>query len=105
EVTRRVVSPATLEAVALYGSTKDAAAERLGDFSAIRRDVGGLDVSLASTALVGLDHGFEQLVEYPYGCTEQLSSRLLPLLPLRTLAKDFGFEAPRNADKVVEQTV
>ena len=96
EVERRVDTPAVLEAVALYGETKAAAAEKLGDLSQIRRDVGSLELSVASTALVGLDAGAEQLIEYPYGCTEQLSSRLMPLLPLRDLARDFRFELPKN---------
>ena len=102
ELVRRVDSPAALEAVALYGRTESASAERLGDLSTIRRDVGGLEVSLASTALVGIDQGFEQLADYPYGCTEQLSSRLLPLLPLRELARDFGFDPPRDTNRSIE---
>jgi uncharacterized protein YfaS (alpha-2-macroglobulin family) len=103
-VERNVLSPATLEAVALYGETDRAAAERLGDFGAVRRDVGSLNVQVASTALVGLDAGMEQLLGYPYACTEQLSSRLLPLLPLRDLARDFGLTPPKNADAIVEKT-
>jgi hypothetical protein len=55
--------------------------------------------------LVGLDSGVEQLVDYPYGCTEQLSSRLLPLLPLRELARDFKFALPKNTNAIVEKTV
>jgi uncharacterized protein YfaS (alpha-2-macroglobulin family) len=103
-VERRVVSPATLEAVALYGETERTAAERLGDFGAVRKDVGSLKVQVASTALVGVDAGMEQLLDYPYACTEQLSSRLLPLLPLRDLARDFGLTPPQNADALVEKT-
>ncbi|NLE85426.1 MAG: hypothetical protein GX607_03405 [Myxococcales bacterium] len=105
ELERRVLSPATLEAVALYGQTETAAAEALGDLSAVRRDVGALEIKAASTALVGIDAGFRQLIEYPYGCTEQLSSKLLPLLPLRTLAKDFDTELPAHVDTVVAKTV
>ncbi len=104
-VERRIDSPATLEAVALYGKSEDSVAEALGDLSAIRSDVGKLDVSVASTALVGLEAGVEQLVEYPYGCTEQLSSRLIPLVPLRDLAKDFKIPLPLDADRVIPRTV
>ena len=46
-----------MEAVALYGETEKASGEKLGDLGAIRRDVGQLDVTVASTALVGLDGG------------------------------------------------
>lgn len=105
EVTREVRVPLSPEAVALYGDTTNASAEKLGDLSAMRDDVGGLDVSMASTALVGLGGGVEQLVEYPYGCTEQLVSKLVPLLPLRDLAKDFSIPLPKNTDAIIQQTV
>lgn len=105
EVRREIHSPATLEAVALYGETKSAAAEALGDLTALRKDVGGLEVQTASTALVGVDAGFEQLIEFPYGCTEQLSSKLLPLLPLRSMARAFGTELPDDVDRIVEKSV
>src|SRR5262249_46209531 len=83
----------------------DAMAEKLGDLNALRSDVGGLDMRVASTALVGLDDGVEQLVHYPYGCTEQLTSRLVPLLPLRDLAKDYGMTLPPNVDEMIASTV
>ena len=104
-VERRIDSPATLEAVALYGKSQDSVAEALGDLSTIRPDVGQLDLSVASTALVGLGAGVDQLVQYPYGCTEQLSSRLIPLVPLRDLAKDFKIPLPLDLNKVVPKTV
>ncbi len=104
-VNRKVVSPATLEAVALYGASEDSVAEALGDLSTIRADVGQLDISVASTALVGLGAGVEQLVQYPYGCTEQLSSMLIPLVPLRDLAKDFHIPLPLDLNQVVPHTV
>jgi uncharacterized protein YfaS (alpha-2-macroglobulin family) len=94
-----------LEAVALDGATKAEIAEKMGDLSTLRDDVGGLSVDTASTALVGLDAGAQQLIEYPYGCTEQLTSKLVPLVALRGLSKDFGFALPSNADEVAEATV
>ncbi len=105
EVKRRVSIPTVMESVALYGKTKGAAGEKLGDLSAMRKDVGDLTVTVASSALVGLEGGVDQLVEYPYGCTEQLSSRLMPLLPLRDLARDFHIPLPENVDGVVAKTV
>ncbi len=100
-----VTLPIVPQAVAAYGKVERVAGERLGDLRAMRRDYGGLEVSVSSTALVGLDHGFDQLIEYPYGCTEQLSSRLMPLLPLRDLAKDFGIALPAKLDDEVEATI
>ena len=105
EVERRVHAPLALEAVALYGRTDDRATEKLGAFAGLDPDAGGLEVRVASTALVGLDTSMGELVEYPYACTEQLTSRLLPLVPLRELAKDFGLLLPKNADAVAERTI
>ncbi len=105
EITKDITAPISMEAVALYGDTTDQMAEKIGDMSSLRGDVGGLEVNLASTALVGLDGGFDHLLQYPYGCVEQLVSRLVPMLPLRELAKDFKIELPANTDNVVADTV
>ncbi|MEP7120603.1 MAG: MG2 domain-containing protein [Byssovorax sp.] len=105
EITREIKAPMVLEAVALYGDTTKASGEKLGDLSAIRDDVGGLDVSLSSTALVGLNSGIEQLIQYPYGCTEQLVSRLVPLLPLRDLARDYHADLPKDLDPVITKAI
>jgi uncharacterized protein YfaS (alpha-2-macroglobulin family) len=104
-VVRDVEVPSSLEAVALAGETTTASAERLGDLSQIRPDVGGLDLRVASTALVGLGDGADQLVQYPYGCTEQLTSRLVPLVPLRSLSKEFGFSLPSDIDAAVDAAI
>lgn len=105
EIRRDVQAPAVLESVALYGETTGASGEALGDMSGMRSDVGGLDVALSSTALVGLGAGIEQLIEYPYGCIEQQTSRLVPLVTLRELARDFRITLPANADEIVTSTV
>ena len=105
EFGKAIKPPTTLEAVALYGSTRSASGEKLGELSAIRTDVGDLNVSVASTALVGLGGSVEQLTEYPYECTEQLASRLVPLLPLRELARTYDLPLPKNTDQFVAATV
>jgi len=105
EVTRDVSVPLSMEAVALGGETNAQVGERLGDLGAMRDDVGGLDVRLSSTALVGLDEGVEQLVQYPYGCTEQLVSRMVPLIELRDIAADYNITIPKNVDGVVGDTI
>ncbi len=98
-VVRDVKVPLSPEAVALYGDTAEAVAEKLGDLRGIRGDVGGLDLRLASTALVGLDDGVEQLVEYPHGCTEQLTSRLVPLVAMQDLAAAYGITLSGDRNK------
>ena len=105
EIGKAIKPPTTLEAVALYGSTRSATGEKLGDLSAIRTDVGDLQLSVASTALVGLGGSVDQLTQYPYECTEQLASRLVPLLPLRELARLYDLELPKNTDAFIATTV
>jgi hypothetical protein len=80
-----VTVPTQMEAVALAGETKDTAREQLSTPSGARPDVGGLEVTMASTVLGGYGEAMRQLVDYPYGCLEQMSSRLVPFVALREL--------------------
>lgn len=105
EITRKVQSPHQVETVALYGSTKASSAEKLGDLSKVRPDIGSLEVRMSASALVGLDAGVDALLEYPYGCTEQLSSRLIPLVRLEQLKKTHDVTLPPKVAKVSDETV
>jgi len=80
-----VTIPTQMEAVAIAGESKDVAREQLSTPSGVRPDVGGLEVTMASTVLGGYGEAMRQLVDYPYGCLEQLSSRLVPFVALREL--------------------
>lgn len=80
---RILVSP---ETVAAYGEAKPTATETLEIPGAVVPNFGGLRVEMASTAMVGLTEGVRYLVEYPYGCAEQRSSRTLAMM----LATDLG---------------
>ncbi|MBK8216463.1 MAG: hypothetical protein IPK71_22265 [Myxococcales bacterium] len=104
-VEREIMVPLVPEAVALYGETTQSVAERLGDLGSARPDTGGLDVRLASTALVGLDSGVEALLNYPYGCTEQLTSRTIPLVALVDLAHDYGIVLPHEPGKKADEAL
>lgn len=100
-----VALPMAPESAAVYGQTSGAESQQLGDLSALRSDAGGLSVSLASTALVGVDQVMLDLLEYPYGCTEQLSSKILPLVTLGELARALGFALPADAKERAQATV
>jgi alpha-2-macroglobulin len=104
-VDREVTLPVDLETAAVYGETTAASAVALGDLRRIRRDQGGLEVHLASTALVGLKTSFDRALDYPYGCTEQLTSRVLPLLLLPDMARLFGARMPAKIDDVVDDAI
>jgi uncharacterized protein YfaS (alpha-2-macroglobulin family) len=87
ETTLAVSAPAPLQTTAAFGDAADTrAVERLSVPASILSDVGGLNVSLSSTALVGLGEGARYLVNYPYGCAEQKASAALAL----ALAADLG---------------
>ncbi|HYP87168.1 MAG TPA: alpha-2-macroglobulin family protein, partial [Polyangiaceae bacterium] len=92
-----VALPMAPEATAIYGQTGGAQREMLGNLSAARADAGSLSVSLSSTALVGVDQTALDLIDYPYSCTEQLSSKILPLVGLGELGTALGFALPADA--------
>jgi alpha-2-macroglobulin len=80
---RVLVSP---ETVAAYGEANPRAEEKIELPQNVVPGFGGLRVDLSSTAMVGLAEGARYLMEYPYGCAEQRSSRSLGLM----LAADLG---------------
>jgi len=99
ELRKPVKLPVVMEAVATHGSTTGATAEGIVPSSAgIRTDVGGLELAMSSSALVGLKGGVEYLLDYPYECVEQTTSRLVPLVMLRDLTAAFGLEGAKPAE-------
>ena len=100
-----ITAASTLETVVISGETSTRADEPLGDLSRARPDAGGLDFRLATTPLIGLAESLEGLVEYPYGCTEQLTSRLVPLVRLRGLARELAVALPRDLDGAVRSSI
>jgi alpha-2-macroglobulin len=53
------------------------------------KELGELTITSASSALAGLQSGIASLVEYPYGCLEQRSSRIRVLMDLTELADTY----------------
>jgi len=88
---RVLVSP---ETVAAYGEANPRAEEKIELPQNVVPGFGGLRVDLSSTAMVGLAEGARYLIEYPYGCAEQRSSRSLGLM----LAADLGEAFPLGID-------
>lgn len=93
-----VVLPVVEETVAAAGDTADRREEALAPPQGVLPGVGGLDVTLASTALAGYQEALAQLVEYPYGCAEQLSSKLVPFLAVREMQGTFGLAHEGGAE-------
>lgn len=94
-----------LEGMVLEGDASPRARVALPDLSAARAGLGGLSLRLAATPVSGLAQGFEELLEYPYGCTEQTASRLLPLVALAELAPAIGASLPADADRAATRAV
>ena len=104
-VTREVQLPSPVETVAGYGRTESARTERLSALAGTKPNVGGVDVTVSSSALVGLSGSFEKLEEYPYACSEQLTSRLLPLVAMHTLSRRFAVAGAKSDPARIERTV
>ncbi len=88
--------PTDLEAVAVYGETAQKSVEGLLSPEGVRPGAGGLKLTLSSSALGGLADGMQQLVQYPYGCVEQLSSKLIPFIAVREVSRVFGVDPGQN---------
>lgn len=88
-----VYTPATTEAFATYGVLDDGAVRQpVKAPSGVWKEVGGLEVTTASTALQSLTDAFIYLVKYPYGCAEQVASRLLSTVALKDVLAAFKAE-------------
>lgn len=86
-VSRKIEQPVRWLSASTYGWTDQTLSVKLGNLDGFRSDRGELNVSLSNSALVGLKSVFDELETYPYGCTEQLTSRVLPLLLAAKLAE------------------
>ena len=56
-----------------------------------------LEVSTDPDGVAGLEEGLRDLIEYPYGCLEQTTSRLIPLVAVEELARSLkltGLDGP-----------
>jgi uncharacterized protein YfaS (alpha-2-macroglobulin family) len=93
-----ITVPQTKEVVATSGSTEDKALERLQIPGNIFQNAGTLELTGASTAMVGLRESVNYLFEYPYGCLEQRTSRVLPMILASDLVEAFALPALKNGD-------
>jgi uncharacterized protein YfaS (alpha-2-macroglobulin family) len=79
-----VASPETR--VVLEGSTTTMASAQVAEPGDAIPGTSTLDVALDGTGLAGVSEGLRYLIEYPYGCLEQTTSRVVPLVALSDLA-------------------
>jgi len=79
-ITLPVHQPRAVETIATAGSTTEVATDQIAPIEGAQEGVGGLEVRLSSTVLVGSDASVSYLLDYPHGCLEQVSSRLMAAL-------------------------
>jgi uncharacterized protein YfaS (alpha-2-macroglobulin family) len=90
--------PATTEAFATYGVTSDSVSQPVLPPKDAIRSFGGLELSFSSTALTGMEDAVKYLINYPWECTEQTASRVVPLFALRKILPAFRLLGKRNED-------
>jgi uncharacterized protein YfaS (alpha-2-macroglobulin family) len=91
EISLPVWTPATTEAFATYGTTDQNGAiiqpvQTPGD---VYPQFGGLEVTTSSTQLQELTDAFIYLTNYPYACSEQISSRMISIAAMRDVLNAF----------------
>ncbi|MDR0497923.1 MAG: alpha-2-macroglobulin, partial [Treponema sp.] len=71
--------------------------------SLVPEGTGSLSVSLSASRLALLKEAVRYLLDYPYGCLEQRTAMLLPLVAFGDRLETFNLESPvRNPKKVIE---
>ncbi|MBI5294761.1 MAG: hypothetical protein HY869_04740 [Chloroflexi bacterium] len=101
-----VFTPATTEAFATYGvlDADSAIAQSVQYPTGVFPQYGGLEVTTSSTALQALTDAVLYLQNYPYECSEQLSSRILSVAALRDVLSAFeaeGLPSPAEMESAV----
>ncbi|WP_309717003.1 alpha-2-macroglobulin family protein [Armatimonas sp.] len=90
EVSLPVWTPATTEAFATYGVVdKGAIVQPVRAPSDANPAFGELEITTSSTALQELTDAYIYLASYPYGCAEQISSRVLTTAALKDVLSAF----------------
>jgi uncharacterized protein YfaS (alpha-2-macroglobulin family) len=94
----RVLDLVQKQTVALYGETRGERREALGDLSAADPEHTRLTLTLGSSPLVDVGTSVDELMSYPYSCTEQLTSQLIALGPGALVALHTGQRVVSDAE-------
>ena len=105
ELSLDVRAPLVPEAVSLYNETDSVVRESLASLGALRSDYGGLEMSVASGPIVGLQDALKGVWDYPYGCSEQLTTKIMSTFAAEDLQKRLGLSLPKDAHAKAEEAV
>ncbi len=105
EMTIPLKMPSFMETVATSGSLTESRQERIRVPSQVASGKGGVAIRTSSTALVDLDESVNYLFEYPYGCLEQKTSRVLPMILFADIVEAFGLPGLKDADGSVRRII
>ncbi len=101
EIALPVQLPSTSEAFATYGQI-DAGSiiQPIQAPDKVLKQVGGLEISTSSTGLQALTDAYIYIFSYPYGCSEQISSRIMTTAALRDVLSAFKGEGMPTAAEI-----
>jgi hypothetical protein len=102
EISLPVWTPATTEAFATYGviDANGAVAQPVQLPGGVVKQFGGLEITTSSTQLQELTDAVIYLYNYPYGCSEQISSRILGIAALRDVLTAFKSKELPNPEEM-----
>ena len=88
EIKLPVKYPAPIETeLVAAGSTRDSVVLPVKLPAGVLPASASLEISTDPDGVAGLEEGLRDLIEYPYGCLEQTTSRLIPLVAVEELAR------------------
>ena len=97
EMTIPIGRPSPMEVTTLAeGSTQAASSTEVRTPASAIPDQGELDLTIDGTGLAGATEGLRYLVEYPYGCLEQTTTKVVPLVALSDLTESMDLEELRG---------
>jgi uncharacterized protein YfaS (alpha-2-macroglobulin family) len=85
--------------IALGGSTIDSTIVPLMLPEPVSVDSGKIECTLSTTRMQNLHEGVQYLFDYPYGCLEQQSSKIMPLLVLKNFTERFHLPMLAKGDE------
>lgn len=92
QVALPITLPTIKQTVATFASVDESTQEGLQLPENIISGLGHFEAQIASTAMVGLEGASRYLFTYPYGCLEQRTSRIRPLIAGGDLIEAFDLE-------------